>query len=69
MVLEDLGERSHEFAKCYVALVDALRAQGVPEITAREEARMTALLLVFQKEEEGEFCPLCGRGEGEEDAE
>jgi len=58
----ELGVRAQEFAKHYVALVDALRREGVPEMVAREEARMSALYLLFDPtEDEGDVCPLCGR--------
>jgi hypothetical protein len=54
-----------EFARQYVALVDALMKQGVAEETAREEARMAALLLIFQKDNSTTgTCPLCsGKGD------
>jgi len=62
--LDSLGKHSLEFAKQYVALVEALLGQGVPEKIARAEARMTALILLFQEEADAVgVCPLCGRGE------
>jgi hypothetical protein len=57
---DDLGAQATEFAKRYVPLVEALRREGVPEDKAREEARITALTLMFEQEE-GEECPLCGQ--------
>ena len=58
-----LGAHALEFAQQYVALVDALMKQGVTEEVAREEARMAALLLIFQKDPTG-TCPLCsGKGD------
>jgi hypothetical protein len=59
---EELGAQALAFAKHYVALVDALMKEGVPEPVARDEARMTALMMLFGPEEESERCPLCGRG-------
>lgn len=62
-----LGEEALQFAKQYVALVDALRSQGVPEKVARHEARVTALIMMFEQEDtEAETCPLCGHGLEEE---
>jgi len=69
--VSNLGKEALEFARRYVALVDALRAQGVKEQMAREEARAAAVMLMFQaKLQEGdESCPLCGHViEGGEDA-
>ena len=58
-----LGVRAKEFAEQYVALVRALMEQGVVESVAREEARMAALVMVFQQNEDGsDNCPLCGGG-------
>jgi len=54
-----LGSRSLEFAKRYVALVEALQGQGVPEVVARSEARMTALIMMFENADKDQ-CPLCG---------
>ncbi len=64
----ELGLRAHAFAKQYVVLVDALRKEGVPESVARDEARTTALVLLFDAEENAKetttgHCALCGRGE------
>ncbi|KKK70921.1 hypothetical protein LCGC14_2919140 [marine sediment metagenome] len=59
--MSNLGKEALEFARRYVALVDALRAQGVEEQTAREEARAAAVMFMFQAEVRGEeSCPLCG---------
>jgi len=60
---DQLGVSARAFARQYVALVDALVKEGVSEATAREEARMSALILTFEGVE-GEACPLCGRGGG-----
>jgi len=58
-----LGEQVRDFAKYYVALVEALQAEGVSEKVARNEARATALIMCWEAEDtEGESCPLCGRG-------
>ena len=57
-----LGVRAREFAKQYVALVEALQSQGVTEEVVRNEARITALLLLFQDDSEsGDRCPLCNK--------
>lgn len=59
------AERAREFAKAYVALVEALQQQGVPIEDARSEARITALIhmRIVDSEESttDENCPLCGR--------
>lgn len=61
--MNDLGKKAHAFAQQYVALVDAMIHEGVPEETARDEARMATLSILYS---EGlgndEFCPMCGRG-------
>lgn len=44
--LDALREAADPFARCYVALVEKLVAQGVPEDTARYEARMAACYVV-----------------------
>lgn len=63
--LAELGRRAHEFAKCYVALTEALMQEGVPEDVARSEAR-SAAGIVFAAQADlqagGEPCPMCGRG-------
>lgn len=59
-----LVARAKEFARQYVVLVEALTKQGVPEDAAREEARVTALTLMFEDAAAGAGgppCPLCGR--------
>lgn len=59
--MKQLGEKALAFAKHYVALVEALMSQGVPESTAREEARMTALLMCTLIEaNEKKVCAVCG---------
>ena len=62
--LASLGQQAPAFSQAYVKLVEALQAEGVPEATARQEARATAaMMLVYEAElEEGETCPLCGKG-------
>ncbi len=61
---EGFGEQARDFAKRYVALVDALRSEGVLEGVAREEARAAAVMLMYQRlpeeDPDNEFCPLCG---------
>lgn len=55
--------RAREFARQYVALVNALTKEGVPEEAARDDARVTALTLMFEDDEAGATgppCPLCG---------
>jgi hypothetical protein len=60
--LAALGQNAKAFAACYVALTDALRAEGVPEDVARREARATAAMMaVLPEHREGEPCPLCGQ--------
>lgn len=59
-----LGARAIEFAKQYVVLVEALQGQGVPEKVAREEARITTLILLFEEENEEGQCPVCGHESG-----
>ena len=50
------------FAKRYTELVEALMTEGVPEMIAREEARMAAMALLLEyATEDGERCPMCGR--------
>lgn len=49
-----------EFAAQYVALVEALQQQGVPEDKAREEARVIVTSLVILRPEPGQICKLCG---------
>ena len=60
----NLGQQALAFAKKYVALVEALVSQGVPENVARDEARATALFLLFQESQENDFvggvCPVTG---------
>ena len=55
-----LAEEALEFAKRYCALTDALRSQGVVEDVARDEARVTALYMMFQESRgSGELiCPV-----------
>jgi len=58
-----LARHAKAFAKCYVALAEALIAEGVPEDRARQEARTSAVMMSMVPAQEGEACPLCGRGE------
>lgn len=60
--MKNLAVNAQAFAKQYVALVEALQREGVPELIAREEARCTALLILFEPQEGG-ACPLCGHAE------
>ena len=57
------SSRAQQFAKRYVDLVEALQQQGVPEKRAREEARLTAtlILLIPDYADPSEPCPTCGR--------
>jgi hypothetical protein len=57
----DIGIQSKKFAKYYVRLVEDLQAEGVPENVARDEARMTAVYMLYEPAEEGDTCPLCGK--------
>ncbi len=60
--MECLGTESLKFAKQYVALVEALLAEGVLEKVAREEARIITLMLLYQEDGAGdEVCPMCGQ--------
>lgn len=61
--LTALGKNAREWARCYVALVEALMTEGVTEEVAREEARNAANMAALWDEATGEACPLCGRGE------
>lgn len=56
------SERLIAFAKQYTGLVSALVREGVPEPTAREEARIVAATNLFVNGDEGPKCPMCGRG-------
>lgn len=60
--LAALGKNALEWSRAYVSLKEALMAQGVTEREARDEARNTATILAMTKDD-GEKCPLCGRGE------
>lgn len=51
--LRDLIDNATLFAKCYSRLVEALRAEGVPEAQAREDARLCALMAAFAPEQGG----------------
>ncbi|MFP3947085.1 MAG: hypothetical protein ACLFWG_00010 [Longimicrobiales bacterium] len=44
----DLARQSREVARSYVALVEDLRREGVPEEKAREEARTMVVLALLQ---------------------
>jgi hypothetical protein len=51
-------ETAREFARAYVALVEALLREGVPEGIARYEARCTAALLLFGEDADSEAWEL-----------
>ena len=54
--------KAQQFARRYCELVEALQQQGVPERQAREEARLTATLILLMPDVvPGELCPTCGR--------
>lgn len=55
-----LAHRAKAFAQCYVALTEALMAEGVPEDAARSEARASATMISLANMGSGEPCPLCG---------
>lgn len=66
----EAAKQAKVYAKLYVELNDALQAEGVPEGTAREEARWAATSWLLSGEEEyeapigsseGKRCPLCGK--------
>ncbi len=53
--------QAQSFAKRYVEITEALLHEGVPEETAREEARMAAMVLLYEgMGEHGGSCPTCG---------
>ena len=59
--------RAVRFAREYVELVAALKRQGVPESTAREEARIAATTWLMEEMQQHYDpamgpCPNCGRG-------
>lgn len=59
-----LMQNSDRLAECYTQLTESLRAQGVPEYIARDEARMMALEVTFLQEEQNlpdPDCPICGQ--------
>jgi hypothetical protein len=60
--LRALGQNAHAWAKTYVTLKECLLREGVQEDEAREEARHAATMAALMVED-GEACPLCGRGE------
>ena len=45
--LTRLAQQAQAWAKCYTALVEALLREGVPEATAREEARAATTMAVL----------------------
>lgn len=55
-----LAANARAYAKAYVALTEALIAEGVDESTARDEARWTATLIATSADDDGPRCPLCG---------
>jgi hypothetical protein len=63
-----LVDRYVRFAQSYVQLTQALQRQGVPESTAREEARWAATSMLISETPDGTYdpakgqCPTCGRG-------
>lgn len=58
--LASLGQQALAFAKCYVALTEALLQQGVPEPLARQEARTTAAMAAFLGSGPTASCTVCG---------
>jgi hypothetical protein len=56
-----LPEQVVLFARTYAQMTEALMSEGVPELVAREEARMAAVTVAYAPAPEGEACPLCGR--------
>lgn len=57
------AEKVQQFAKEYVALVEALQHAGVREDIARAEARIAAMVHLTMLDEKANDspCPLCGR--------
>lgn len=60
-----LAANARAFAKAYVALHEALVAEGVPDEIARGEARFAATMAATDhpqqaEEDDGPSCPLCG---------
>lgn len=56
-----LATQAMSFARCYVALAEALMREGVPETTARQEARAAAATAVlFDSTQAAGSCPVCG---------
>lgn len=45
------ADRARDFARLYVALVEALRKEGVIETVAREEARLAATTAMLRADE------------------
>jgi hypothetical protein len=63
------ADRARDFAKRYVALVEALQREGVTVEDARTEARLSAAMTVYGVESEEQHydpalgpCPTCERG-------
>ena len=50
--IDELTAKARAFARLYVAMVEALMQEGVPEDVARFEARMVAISLTVPKERE-----------------
>ena len=63
MADDQVAAQAVRFAKIYVATVEALQREGVPEILARAEARLAAATWLNEAKEEGEGerCPCCGK--------
>jgi len=60
-----LGQRAHAWAKAYIAVKEALQVEGVTLEEARDEARAAANFAAHwpdADDDDGEPCPLCGRG-------
>lgn len=55
--LARLTERATAFARCYTALTEALIREGVPEDTARHEARNAAVMVILMPDEPGRPWP------------
>ena len=69
IALKALAEHAKNWARAYVTVTEALRAEGVTEDRAREEARTAANFASLLPDEAlissgGPPCPLCGRPEG-----
>jgi hypothetical protein len=64
--LAALGANAKAWAKAYTLVVEALMAEGVPEVDARREARAAANMAAFMDDvPEVDECPGCGEKGGE----